>query len=32
MEKITVNAVGEACPIPVVKATKAMVRSMLPLR
>lgn len=24
MEKITVNAVGEACPVPVVKATKAM--------
>lgn len=24
MEKITVNAVGEECPIPVVKATKAM--------
>lgn len=24
MEKVTVNAVGEACPIPVVKATKAM--------
>ncbi len=24
MERITVNAVGEACPIPVVKATKAM--------
>ena len=24
MEKITVNAVGEACPIPVVKANKAM--------
>lgn len=24
MEKVTVNAVGEACPIPVVKATKAI--------
>ncbi|BAK98503.1 hypothetical protein OBV_13050 [Oscillibacter valericigenes Sjm18-20] len=24
MEKVTVNAVGEACPIPVVKATKAL--------